>query len=166
MARYQVTLRCTACHHRYKRVLTAEDEAELAHVPDPPCPKCSQPQAAPRGLDLESGRVPAIGGSQLGRVYDANMEATMREMNMTDIKDRVYEGENSVPPLPPRMQAMADNMFKAPKRSSGLPGVLGMNPAVALRAAVGGSFRTPDTADPVAMQHAARDKPPVRIVNG
>lgn len=162
MSRYQITIRCTACLHRYKRVLVAEDEAALEYVRDPPCPKCAEVSRRP-AFDYESRKAPAIGGSLLGKAADLTEKIVTEDHKMTDLNLKTYEGEISAPKLPPRQQAMADNFFARPSRSRG--GLFGLPTRAVVQAAVGGRFLTPDTVNPVAIQHEKRDRPAVHIVN-
>lgn len=165
MNRFQVTIRCQECHHRYKRVLAAEDESALAAVADPPCPRCSAAARAPKPFDFASRKAPGVGGSLTARAVDTTAEIVMQDYGMTDLRSDVREGESAAPKLAPRLQAAADNMFaRRPQR--GGAGVLGLPPRSVLQAAVNGRFSTADTVNPISIQHAKRDKPPIHIVAG
>lgn len=162
--RWAVKIRCVACGHKYRRVLTAPDEETLATVPDPPCPSCLK-RANTQEMVFGTGKAPAVGGSQVTRAVDATAEIVMEDYGMTNLRDDSREGESAAPKLAPRLQDMADNMFtRRPAR--GAPGLMNMNPRSVMSAAVNGRFNTPDTVNPIAIQHARKDKPPVRIIAG
>ena len=164
MGKFQVTIRCTACRHRYKRVMSAEDEDSLAYVPDPPCPVCARATQVPK-FEF-NGKAPAAIGSLHVRAVDQTADIVMKDHGLTDMKDNVREGESSVMPLPPRQQAMADNFFSRPRgagrRHSG--DIFQLPPRAVLQAAVSGRFSTPDTVNPVATQHAAKSSAPIHII--
>ncbi len=166
MTRFGVTLRCTSCGTRYKRTMTAPDEETLAALPDPPCPTCNK-KAKRRKFDFASGKAPATGGALSVRAVDETARIVMEDHGMTDLRSDVREGESAAPKLPPAQQAMADNFFK---RGQGAPsrmrsGMFGMNPNAVRAAAVAGRFRTPDTVDPVALQHSQRKSVPTNLIN-
>lgn len=165
MTRFQVTISCTACGHRYKRIMTAPDADALEAIPDPPCPSCTKPLRQ-RGMKF-NGRAPSVGGSLVVRAVDHTAQIVMEDHKMTDLRSDVREGESMAPKLAPRLQAMADNMFTRPKgRSNPAVGIMGMNPRAIVNAAVNGRFNTSDTVNPIAIQHQKRDRPPIQIVGG
>jgi hypothetical protein len=165
--KFQVTIRCDLCQHRYKRTMEAEDEQGLDEIDDPPCPKCTKAAKAPRGMAFDTGRAPAVGGSLQVRAVDFTADLVMRDHGMTDLRSDVREGESMAPKLPPRQQAMADNMF-ARRNSRGInpASIMGLSPRAVMQAAVSGRFNTPDTPNPVAIQHARRDAAPTHIIAG
>jgi hypothetical protein len=167
-SRFAVTLRCTACNHRYKRIMSAADADALALLTDPPCPKCSKPQAVPRGMDFTTGTAPAIGGSLVVKARDYTEQATAQDYGMTDINLNIREGDSAAPKLPPKLQDAADNMFTRRPMSRGTPrgSILNIPQNAVLASAVGGRFMTPDTANPVAMMAHAKARPPVRFIAG
>jgi len=163
---FQVTIRCTACMHRYKRVMKAEDEESLAYVPDPPCPKCSV-TAKRKKFDFKSGKAPGVGGSLIVRAVDTTLNIVAEDHKMTDLRTTVHEGESMAPKLPPRQQAMADNFFARPagqRKARG--GIFDLPPRAVMQAAVGGRFNTADTVNPVAIQHRKRESAPIHIIAG
>lgn len=163
MTRFQITLRCTSCAHKFKRILSAEDEMHLAELPDPPCPRCNVVQRK-RGMDIAAGKAPAVGGSLAARAVDATAEIVMQDHGMTDLRSDVREGESMAPKLPPKQQALADNFFSAPRaRRNPAGGIFSLPPAAVMKAAVGGRFMTPDTVVPMASQRAA-DRPNIHVV--
>ena len=145
--------------------MEAADEKELAEKSDPPCPKCRAKARKRRGLDM-NGRAPAVGGSLVVRAVDTTAEIVMEDHGMTNLRDDAREGESMAPKLPPAQQAMADNFFKRPTRRGNAPGIFGMSNQSIINAAVNGRFKTADTVDPVATQHRAKERPPIRIVAG
>lgn len=164
--RFKVSIKCLACGHRYARVMRAMDEYELETIPDPPCPCCEKAGRIP-AFNYESGKAPAAIGSLLAQAVDTTAQIVMEDHGMTDLRDNVREGETAAPKLAPKLQAMADGMFARPKnRRRPTGGIFDLPPAAIMRAAVGGRFMTPDTAQPVAVQHAKRDRAPIHIVAG
>lgn len=165
MTRFEVTIRCGKCLHKYKRVLSAMDEADLERVQDPPCPKCKAAPKQAEIFDFKSGRTPAIGGSLVVKATDLTMQMTAEDYGMTDMKDldKVGEGESAAPKLAPALQAQADSFFGGPGKRKN---PLGMSSSQIMRAAVGGRFNTKDTVNPVALHAQTREKPPVNIVAG
>lgn len=166
MTRFQVGIRCIECGHRYKRTMEASDEEALEALPDPPCPQCKKKArvtAVPQ-FDYHSGQAPAVGGSLVARAVDQTAQIVMEDHGLTDLRSDVREGETMVPKIPPKLQAAADNMFSRPKGRPGA-GIFGMPPRAVLNAAVSGRFSTPDTVNPVAVQHAKREKAPIHFVN-
>ncbi len=165
--KFQVTLRCQACQHKYKRVMEADDEDSLDDIPDPPCPVCSKAARKPRGLDVSKGKAPGIGGNLAVKATDYTMNMVAQDYGMTDLRTDAREGEAMAPKLPPRQQAMADNMFaKRGGRGVNPASIMGLDPRQVMRAAVGGRFNTPDTPNPVALQHKRRASAPVNIIAG
>jgi hypothetical protein len=167
VTRFQITIRCTICDHRYKRTMEAPDESALEELPDPPCPQCKK-VAERRVFDYQSGKAPGVIGAPVTKAIDYAMEGIAQDYGMTDIRDNVKEGESAAPKLPPRQQVMADNFFARPKgrRGAQMGGLFSMPTRAVMAAAVNGRFNSPDTANPIAMQHAAKDAAPVRIVAG
>ena len=154
MTKYRVKIRCKLCYHVYQRTLTSLSD------PDPPCPKCGGAAAPAPGIDFETGKAPAVGGSNLTKAVDLTAQIVMEDHKMTDLKDNVRYGETAVPKLPPVQQAMADSMFSRKK-----PGI---NPNVlntlGRRALAGGyAGGTPDVIRAV---HNAKLKPGVKIIAG
>ena len=168
MSEFMVTIRClnAECGHKYKRKMAAADETELAYIPDPPCPKCSKPKKTNVAEFKFDGRAPAIGGSLAVRAVDTTAQIVMEDHKMTDLRSDVREGESMAPKLPPRQQAMADSFFAKPNRNRGGAGIFGLPPAAVLKAAVGGRFNTPDTVNPIAIQHKKKDSAPIHYVAG
>jgi phage FluMu protein Com len=167
MTRFEVTIRCTSCHHKYKRTLKASSEAELDRMPDPPCPKCKTAAAESKiaPFDVAGGRAPSVGGSLVVKATDYTMNATAEDYGMTDMRDfdKVREGEMTAPKLAPALQAQADNFFGGGgNRQKRNP--MGMSQGQMLKAAVGGRFSTSDTPNPVAMHAQTRKRPPVNVV--
>jgi len=163
MSRFLVRLRCTSCAHRFKRIMSAEDEMHLAELPDPPCPHCGVIQKK-RGMDVAGGRAPAVGGSLAVRAVDETAKIVMEDHGLTDLRSDVREGESMAPKLPPVLQARADNFFSAPRaRRNPAGGIFSLPPAAVMKAAVGGRFMTPDTVVPMASQRAA-DRPNIHVV--
>ena len=163
MTRFQLRLRCTACGHRYRRVIEALDEDTLAYMPDPPCPICAAVQRN-IGMDVGGGKAPAVGGSLAVRAVDTTAQIVMEDHGLTDLRSDVREGESAAPKLPPRQQAMADGFFGGAHRRRGIDaGILGLPPRQVLKAAVGGRFMTGDTVVPMASQRQD-DRPPVHVV--
>lgn len=165
---FQVTIRCMnpACGHRYRRVMEAPDAETLEYIPDPPCPKCAVKRRRKK-FDFASGKAPAAGGSLIVRAVDTTAQIVMQDHGMTDLRSDVREGESMAPKLPPRQQAMADSFFAKPqsqRRSRG--GIFDLPPRAVMQAAVSGRFNTPDTVNPVAIQHRKRDAAPIHIVAG
>jgi hypothetical protein len=124
--KYQLVLRCKSCKHKYKRVVTVDEGENVADVPDPPCPKCQQKAkrtdayetaSAPiahNGMEgiIGNGKAPGIvGNNNTVRAIDKTAEIVMQDYGLSNLKDRVYQGESLVPPLPPAMQKSADNFF-------------------------------------------------------
>lgn len=165
MTRFKVTIRCQVCQHRYERVMVAEDEATLERIKDPPCPQCKRAQRVRKAVF--NGKAPAvIGASIVVRAIDQTAEIVMQDHKLTDLRSDVREGETAAPKLAPRLQAMADNMFARPKRGNPSAGLFGLSTQAVMTAAVNGRFNTPDTVNPVAVQHRNRDRPPTRFVAG
>jgi hypothetical protein len=164
--RFSVTIRCLNpdCGHRYKRVLMAENEDALSYVPDPPCPECRK-RSKKKRFDYD-GQAPAVGGSMVARAVDITAEIAMENTGLTDLRDDVREGETATPKLAPRLQQMADNMFARPKGRGHGANIMGLSPAAVRQAAVNGRFMTPDTPNPVAIQHTMKDRKPIEIVAG
>jgi len=164
MTRFQTRLRCTACGHRYRRVEYAPDEESLAYTAAPACPKCAVPERV-IGMDVAAGRAPAVGGSLAVRAVDETAKIVMEDHNLTDLRSDVREGENMVPKLPPRQQALADNFFAAPqRRRNPAGGIFSLPPAAVLKAAVGGRFMTPDTISAPSMIRDASHAPRVDVI--
>lgn len=161
--RFQVRIRCTACGHRYKRVLAAEDEEALAEMPDPPCPACKE--ASKRAAFDFNGPAPAIGGNIAVRAMDDTMNMVAQDYGMTDLRTDGREGETMAPKLPPAQQAMADSFFSRP-RNRNLPAIMQMSPRAVMASAVAGRFMTPDTAQPIAAHHKRRDPVRARLITG
>lgn len=145
--------------------MEAEDVETLERIPDPPCPTCKKAQKV-RHAKFD-GTAPAIGGSLIVRAVDQTAQIVMEDHGMTDLRSDVREGEAMAPKLAPRLQAMADNMFTRPKqRGNPGAGLFGLPTQAVINAAVKGRFNTPDTINPVAVQHRAKDRPPVHIIAG
>ena len=162
--RWEIRIRCQICSHRYKRVMTAADEATLERLPDPPCPQCKKAQKV-RHAPF-NGKAPAIGGNITVRAMDQTMRIVSEDHGMTDLRTTVHEGEAMAPKLAPRLQAMADNMFSRPKTRNPSAGIFGLPPQAILKSAVNGRFNTRDTVNPVAIQHAKRESAPIHIIAG
>lgn len=154
MTRFEVTLRCETCHHKYKRIMRDLDQA------DPPCPRCAKPARLNAQVLKFNGKAPSVGGSLVVKATDYTAQATMEDYGMTDLRSDVREGETAAPKLAPHMQAQADSFFGGGGRKR----VLGMNPGQIMKAAVGGRFSSPDSINPVQMQHQRREKPAVNVV--
>jgi hypothetical protein len=166
MTRFQLTIRCTICGTRYKGVVKVPDEAALDLLPDPPCPTCKR-KARRKKFDYVSQVAPAVVGSLRVRAVDQTAEIVMTDHQMTDLRSDVREGETMAPKLPPRLQAMADNMFARPRQQrQQRGGIFDLPPRAVMQAAVSGRFNTRDTVNPVAIQHARKDSAPVHIIAG
>jgi hypothetical protein len=163
MTKFQLTIRCTSCGHRYKRTVSAPDEETLAVLPDPPCPSCNK-KAKRKRFDFQ-GKAPAVGGSLVVRAMDTTMNIVAEDHNMTDLNTDAREGSTMAPKLPPRQQAMADNFFHKPKGGRNAGGLFSLSPQAIRQAAVSGRFNTPDTPNPIAVQHARKDRAPIHVVN-
>lgn len=162
MTRFQLTIRCISCGTRYKRTMSAPDEATLAVMPDPPCPSCNKPTKR-KAFDF-NGKAPAVGGSLVVRAMDTTMNIVADDYKMTDLNTDARQGSTMAPKLPPRQQALADNFFHRPKsRNAG--GLFSLSPQAIRQAAVSGRFNTPDTVNPVAVQHSKKERAPVTIIN-
>ena len=111
--KWKVALRCRECGHAYKRTLRADNEMELADLPNPPCPKCKHVKAAAAQMDWVAGDAPSIGGSNVARASDAAAEMIMQDHKLTDIRGptETRHGEVSTPKLAPHLQSLADGMF-------------------------------------------------------
>lgn len=153
--KYRVKLRCRACGHEYSRILKHLND------PDPPCPrKACRTAATPLlGIDLEGGKAPSIGGSNTARAIKETSEMVMQTYGLSDLRDDMRPGENAVPKLPPAMQSQVDNFW------GGSRGTIKAKTIAAQ--AMAGAFSPGSTGapDPVAMTHAAKYRPPVRLVN-
>lgn len=163
MTKFQLTLRCISCGTRYKRTVSAADERAVELMPDPPCPVCHKKQKRKK-FDFQ-GKAPAVGGSLSVRAVDQTAKIVMEDHGMSDLRTDVREGETMAPKLPPRQQAMADAMFSRSRGGRARGGLFDLSPAAVRQAAVSGRFNTPDTVNPIAVQHAAKKSAPVHIVN-
>ena len=169
MTRFQLSCRCTSCGLKFRRVIEAESEADIVYGQAPPCPTCARGQKSKVAkFDFHSRKAPAAGGSLRVRAIDTTAQIVMEDYGMSDLKDRVYEGETAAPKLPPKLQTMADNMFARPKspRRQQLGGIFGLPTQAVIKAAVGGRYMTPDTAQPIAEHHKRRDKAATIFVAG
>jgi hypothetical protein len=132
VSKYQLVLRCRACQHKYKRIVTAENEEAVAAIPDPPCPKCAkktrrtdvmETASAPLpfdGIDLTRQRAPGIvGANTMVKAVDKTAEIVMADHHLSDLKTNVRQGDTVAPPLPPHQQKMADNFFNSSKAATG-----------------------------------------------
>jgi hypothetical protein len=163
--KFAVTIRCLDCGKRYKRTMEAETQEALAALPDPECPSCSKPRRKSTVGEFKfNGKAPAVGGSLTVRAVDATAKIVMEDHGMTDLRSDVREGESMAPKLPPKQQALADGFFAGHKRP-GAAGMMGLSPQQVMKAAVGGRFNTPDTVNPVAIQHKKRESAPIHYVN-
>lgn len=129
MNKYKVELRCKdwRCKHKFSRTMYADDEEHLASMPNPPCPKCKkklqrkdateEAQAALPIMPMEQwleqgGKGPGINGqSNLVKAIDMAAEITMKDYNLTNLKDNIRPGETMAPRLPVQQQSLADNFF-------------------------------------------------------
>lgn len=161
---FEVRIRCISCGTKYKRTMRAADENELAALPDPPCPSCKKAEKV-RGMAFGTGIVPSIGGSLIAKAVDTTAEIVMQDYKMGDLRSDVREGESMAPKLAPKLQAMADNMFTRP-RGGNPNNIMGLPTQALIKAAVGGRWNTKDTVNPVAVQHAAKSRPPISIIAG
>jgi hypothetical protein len=118
--------------------------ADPAKVKTPKCPRKScggksrESHVPDIGFDAAEGKAPAVGGSLSGRAFDYAMQTTMADHGMTDIKDTMRAGENSVPPLPPRLQQQADSFWnpkQAPAQRRGRVDLSGLYGAAASQGA-------------------------------
>lgn len=114
--KFRLRLRCLRCGHEYvTKPMTA--------VPrdDPPCPKeeCRVEREVERRLMervrfekmLQEQRPPARGGAPVVGVIDSVAEQVMRDYKLTDLNDRMREGDIAAPKLPPAQQRAADSFF-------------------------------------------------------
>ena len=153
MSKFQLVLRCRSCKHKYKRIVAADSEEDVADIPDPPCPKCAkktrrtdvmETASAPipfTGFDPTRGTAPGIiGGNKMVKAIDKTAEIVMQDHHLSDLKTNVREGDIMAPSLPPQQQKLADNFFgpqnktMANKRQQAKMGQM-------LRRAVGGAYR-------------------------
>jgi hypothetical protein len=124
VSKFQLVLRCRACHYKYKRIVTALSEEEVSLIPDPPCPKCAkkvrrtdiyETSSAPvafEGIDLSKQTAPGIvGANKIVKAVDKTAEIVMADHHLTDLKSNIREGESMAPRLPGGQQKMADNFF-------------------------------------------------------
>lgn len=157
MTRYKVTCRCNDCGTVFSRVLKSES------APNPKCPNRScRKEQRERGLDLTKAQAPAAVGSVTARAVDTTAEIVMQDHGLSDLRDNVRQGETSTPKLAPNLQHQVDNFFNP----SGLRKATGINGAALAQQAMAGAFTSKDAFNPMAGQHAARTRPPVRIVAG
>lgn len=136
MAKYRLTLRCLECDHKFKRIVTTLDQ------PDPPCPKCKKKARKPRGMDFNSTRAPSVGGSIMTQAIDETSRIVMQDHGMTNLRDRLREGEIMAPSLPPAQQAKVDNFWGGPRKQrlrESIP--QNLQPAHLGQAALGGAYR-------------------------
>ncbi len=114
--RYRITYECARCGTTYFRTLKAVPKK------DPPCPNRAcikidemedlRKQVANLQAMLESGKAPGvIGDKAVVQAIDKTAEITMREYNLTDLKDNIREGETVMPKLPAEQQKQADSYF-------------------------------------------------------
>lgn len=138
MNKYQLVLRCKnwRCDHSrrpFKTIVYAENEAELKHVPDPPCPKCEKklkrteselkPQAAipitPLEQWVQDKQAPGIiGRNNTVKAIDMAAQIAMEDYKLTDLKDNVRQGDVMAPRLPVPLQKAADNFFNPAANTS------------------------------------------------
>lgn len=162
---FQVRIRCISCGTRYKRTMRAADEDQLAMLPDPPCPTCMKVERV-RGMKFGTGVVPSIGGSLIAKAVDTTAEIVMEDYKMGDLRSDVREGESMAPKLAPKLQALADGMFSRPRGNGNPNNIMGLPTNALIKAAVGGRWNTPDTVNPVAVQHKAKSRPAINIIAG
>jgi hypothetical protein len=168
MTRFQVQIRCVACGHRYRRVLSAPDEITLAELPDPPCPQClvSAKRAA---FDFAAGKAPAVGGSLVVRAVDTTAEIVMEDHGLTDLRSDVREGETAVK-NPPHIQNQIDNFFARPRARGQRPTgtIMDMPTSQVIKAAVSGRFMTEDTGTNWAIpeMHQKKVRPKINFIAG
>ena len=165
MTRFQITIRCVACSHRYKRTIEAPDEQSLDDAPDPPCPKCAKVARVAPPYPYAEGKAPAVGGSLVVRATDYTANAMMEDYNMTNVRDfnKVEPGEMAAPKLPPAQQNAVDNFFGGPRNRRN---PLGMTSKQIVQTAVRGGFTTRDTVNPVAIHAETKTRAPINIVAG
>lgn len=92
--------RCTSCGHRFERFHMERSE------PTPECPLCSDiPVLAPSVAAFRTNK---------GRAMDITQKIAEEDFGLTDMKDRVYEGEIAakMPIVTPEQKAAADKVFK------------------------------------------------------
>ncbi len=141
MAKYRLTLRCTACGNQYKRVVASLD------VADPPCPKCKKAAKKPRGIDFNNRRAPSVGGSIMSQAIDETSRIVMADHGLTNLKDNLREGETMAPTLPPQQQAKVDGFWGGPRKQrlrEAIP--QNLQPSHLGQAAIAGRYKgtTPD----------------------
>ncbi len=162
MAWYKITCRCVRCGFKWQRRTKNPDS------PDPACPNlaCGE-MPVTIGMDLSSNKAPAnIGGNVRVQAADEAMKIVTQDYGMTDIRDKVYEGESAAPKLPPKQQQMADNFFGGAGGSARRMRMPGFNAGASVAAALSGRLSDPRTEQRTLVQtHAERIRPPVHIVN-
>lgn len=113
--RYRIRYRCNRCGYEYHRVTTKLDRK------DPPCPKVQcrvareleAKQVEQDRLDeiLESQRTPAVTGAPQVKMIDDTMRMVANDYKLTNLNDRMREGDIAAPKLDPARQRAADSFF-------------------------------------------------------
>lgn len=151
---YQITLRCTDCGHKFKRMVATVD------ADDPPCPRCAK-QRQNIGLDVAAGVAPSIGGNLSVKAMDFTMETVAAEYGMTDLSTDAREGAAMAPKLPPAQQAAADAMFNPTLRKKAMNanggGAMGARLGAIQANALAGSYAVPAD-NPIAALHAQHQR--------
>lgn len=97
------------------------------------------------------------------KAVDATADIVMQDYKIGDLPDRgLRTGDTMTPKLPPAQQAQADNFFGGGKKNSN-----GAFNAANIRRMVNSGSLKPEAngaINPIARTHAARVKPPVRII--
>lgn len=126
----RIMFECAKCGHVWTRTYKAEPKQN----PNCPSKRCAEraevadlkKQLANLTAMLESGVAPAqIGQNIRTKAIDKTAEIVMEDHHLTDLKDNIRAGETMAPRLPGGQQALADNLFTAPKTPGGRVPVVG-----------------------------------------
>jgi hypothetical protein len=166
--KYRLHLRCLRCGKEYTRIVARVTDH------DPPCPRkrcralALEEEISRRAENMsriiESGRAPATtGNNPLNRAVDKTAEIVMQDHGLTNLKDNIREGEITAPPLPPKMQAAADNFFSGKVAVPGGDDRRRKQMELLGRRAMGGAFRNM-AINPGAVHPGARGEKGLRFV--
>lgn len=166
--RYRIHYKCMRCGHEYSRITTRLDRK------DPPCPRqlCKEIAAEEErekaaqnmAAIIEEQRAPAtIGDSPVIKAIDRTAEIVMQDHGLTDLRDRVYEGEPVAPKLPPDKQRAADSFFTGAEVRRQVGPRVSKQMDILGRRAIAGSFRNM-ALNPAQVVPGARGDPALRLV--